>query len=169
MYILPENRQKDDQSGGKMKEYHNQKSVLILQNVLLGISALLFAVSFVFYLRIQSGAGPEKLETVSAVSSEAAIDIRQKTASYNYSYSTTDPVSSQVSEAIETVASPDHLYTILLRDGAICVFLGEEEPAILKLYPGFEGMPKEDLLLLHRGIYADSASELIRILQDYDG
>ncbi len=152
-----------------MKDHLNQKSVLILQSILLGLSALLFAVSFIFYLKIQVSAQPDSNQETPKAVMESSMNHRQDSASYNYSYSTTDPASSQVSGEIEAVASPDHLYTIVLRDGAICVFLRGENAAILKLFPDFESMPKEDLDLLRRGIYADSASELIRILQDYDG
>ena len=152
-----------------MKDRINQRSVLMLQSILLALSALLFAISFIFYLRIQSADTSVSQNADAALSSEAEAIREYSSASYSYEYSPTLPILSQAPAELEAVASPDHLYTILWKDGAICVFLREEEEAILKLYPDFESMPQEDLKLLSRGIYADSASQLIRILQDYDG
>ena len=67
------------------------------------------------------------------------------------------------------MAPQEHLYTIREYHDHIGVFLRGQQTPYLEVGVRVASLPEADQILLKNGIYADNRTELIAVLQDYDG
>lgn len=87
----------------------------------------------------------------------------------NQEYFTTEQSNSQETQEVDGLVSPSHLYVVTISGDAVVVYMSGRDVPYIKFFVDLKNMPKEDISLLKKGIYADSRAELIKILEDYDG
>lgn len=143
----------------------SRKLVFILQYtvIAIAIAAAFFAGFALKSEAIQKNTGMSGSELVSNNENNT-----QSMYYYDDNNFTTDSNFSQESSDIETVVSPDHLYTVTIIEDTIVVFSRDSETPYMKIYIDIKNMPQGDIDVLKKGIYADSKAELIKILEDYN-